>query len=93
MGPGDPDTPVQDVDVRDLATFTFETGAKRSGKVINAVGFDRPVIMRDALASGIPAAQSADGARFAWASDEFLMAQEIAPWLGLPLWIPGSPDT
>ena len=26
-------------------------------------------------------------------ADDFLMAQEIAPWLGLPLWIPGSADT
>lgn len=93
MAPGDPGAPVQYVDVRDLGTFIFETGARRSGKVINAVGFDRPVTMRDALASCIPAEQSADGARFTWVSDEFLMAQEIAPWLGLPLWIPGSPDT
>lgn len=93
IAPGDPDAPVQYVDVRDLGAFVFDVGSRRSGKVINAVGFDRPVTMSDALASCIPAEQGADPARFTWIPDEFLMAQEIAPWMGLPLWIPGSPDT
>ena len=90
MAPGDPGAPVQYVDVRDLGTFIFETGARRSGKVINAVGFDRPVTMRDALASCIPAEQSADGARFTWVSDEFLMARRSRPGWGYPSGSPGA---
>ena len=27
-----------------------------------------------------------------WVPDEFLLAQEVAPWMGLPLWIPAADE-
>ncbi len=51
LAPGDPEALVQYVDVRDLGAFTFDVGARRVGRVINAVGFDGPVTTREMLVS------------------------------------------
>lgn len=93
LAPGDPASLVQYVDVRDLGAFTFDVGARRVGKALNAVGFDGPVSMREMLESCLVEDAEAPAARFVWVEDEFLLAQEVAPWIGLPLWIPGARTT
>lgn len=90
LAPGDPEALVQYVDVRDLGAFTFDVGARRVSRVINAVGFDGPVTTRQMLESCIAEGESSNPARFVWVDDDFLLAQQVAPWMGLPLWIPGS---
>lgn len=92
LAPGDPDGAVQYLDVRDLGVFTFDVGARRVGKVMNAVGFDERVTMRQMLESCLVKEDGAPEASFTWVSDEFLMEQEVPPWMGLPLWIPGGRD-
>ena len=41
---------------------------------------------------GIKAAVSVP-VRFEWADEEWLMENQVAPWMGLPLWIPQAPET
>lgn len=92
LAPGDPEGTVQYVDVRDLGDFTFDVGARRVGKVMNAVGFEGSVTMKDMLMSCVPTEplEGAEPATFTWVSDEFLIANEVAQWMGLPLWIAGG---
>lgn len=90
LAPGDPEALVQYVDVRDLGAFTFDVGARRVGRVINAVGFDGPVTTREMLVSCVVEGDASKPAHFVWVDDDFLLDQGVAPWMGLPLWIPGS---
>ena len=87
LAPGDPDAEVQYVDVRDLGPFTFDVGARRVGTTMNGVGFDEPVTMREMLESCLVEDVET---KFTWATDEQLRENGVAPWMGLPLWIPGG---
>ncbi len=92
LAPGNPDAKVQYVDVRDLGDFTFDVGARRVGKVMNAVGFEGPVTMKDMLLSCVPKEpiEGAEPATFTWVEDEFLIEHKVPQWMGLPLWIAGG---
>jgi nucleoside-diphosphate-sugar epimerase len=86
--PGAHDNATQTIDVRDLAAWIVAAAAaERSGEV-NVVG--------EQIALGDLLSQAASTAGFtgtvAAASDETLLANQVAPWAGprsLPLWIPG----
>lgn len=87
LAPGSPDDPVQLVDVRDLAGWmlaSLETG--RTG-VLDAVSapFGRGELFA-AVGRGVGVEP-----QLTWVPPEFLVAHEVAPWMGprsLPLWIP-----
>lgn len=84
LAPGRPARPVQFVDVRDLAAWCVHLAETRATGPFNAVGPRLP--MEDFLG----ACRTAIGgdARFAWMADEALLALGVAPWTGLPLWLP-----
>jgi nucleoside-diphosphate-sugar epimerase len=86
LAPGSPDRLVQFIDARDLALWCLELARRRITGVFNAVG------PHMSMASLLEACRVATGsnARFVWLTDEELMAQGVAPWTGLPLWIPQS---
>jgi 2'-hydroxyisoflavone reductase len=91
LAPGDPEAPVQVIDVRDLGAFCFRLAADKTPGVMNAIGFRGKVTMRD-LVHGAKLATGAD-CSFTWVPDDFLLAQSVGPWMELPLWIPGAPNT
>jgi 2'-hydroxyisoflavone reductase len=91
LAPGDPDTLVQFVDVRDLAGWMLRAvEANRTG-VYNATGPDYPLTMGALLETCRDV--SGNGANLVWADEDFLASEKVEPWSQMPLWVPGSdPD-
>ena len=89
LAPGRPARPVQCIDVRDLAAWCVHLAAQRKQGVFHGVG---PC---GTMADLLQACQQAAGgdARWVWCDDASLLAAHVAPWTGLPLWIPeADPD-
>ena len=82
--------PVQFIDVRDVAAWTAGAiGAGRHG-IFSLVGTPGALTFGDVVAACSSAA--ANDARVTWASTEFLQANEVGPWVELPLWLPPLPE-
>ena len=88
LAPGDPEAPTLFVDARDLAAFLVQLALHGPGGVFNATGPAQPLTMR-ALFEQLRDALGSDAA-FTWLDDETLLAAEVEPWTGLPLWLPGD---
>ena len=86
LAPGRPERPVQFIDARDLADWCVALAEARTVGAFNAVGPRLP--MRELLETCRDVAAS--DARFTWVPDETLLARDVAPWTGLPLWLPES---
>jgi len=86
LAPGRPARPVQFVDARDLADFCLALAERRVPGAFNAIG---PRLPMQALLDACRAVAASD-ARFTWMRDEQLLALGVAPWTGLPLWLPES---
>jgi 2'-hydroxyisoflavone reductase len=87
LAPGEPDDPVQMVDVRDLARFLVEAAERGLRGTFNAVG---PAMPRGDLLAEVAAGVGVEP-RLAWVPQEFLTAHGVEPWMGersLPLWLP-----
>jgi len=87
IAPGDPGDPVQIVDVRDLAQWLVRAAEDGLRGVFDATG---PVLPRGQVLEAV-----ADGVgtepRLVWVPQEFLLANDVRPWMGersLPLWLP-----
>jgi 2'-hydroxyisoflavone reductase len=88
--PGNPENRTQIIDVRDLAEWTIRMAEKQQTGVYNASGPDGGIAMGDIM----QAAKQASGsdARFIWMDDQWLLENEVGPWMELPLWIPEGDD-
>jgi 2'-hydroxyisoflavone reductase len=87
LAPGDPDEPVQLVDVRDLAGWLIAAAESGLSGVYNATSAPFP---RGELLARV-AAGVGSSPTLTWVSQEFLQAQHVASWAGdrsLPLWAP-----
>lgn len=83
VGPGQPDAPVQVIDVRDLAAWILTLAEERPETTLDAVG---PVLPMADLVHAV-----APGAKVTWLPDAFLAEQGVAPWAGpdsIPVWLP-----
>jgi 2'-hydroxyisoflavone reductase len=84
--PGNPDSPVQFIDVRDLATFAVHVTENDLTGIWNTVGPEPPVTFSgliDACRSDTPCTP-------VWADDAFLLRRGLKPFMDLPLWIPND---
>ena len=86
LAPGSPDDQVQFIDVRDLAAWTVQATASSAGGTFNATG--EPMRFGDLLEECRAVAGS--DAAFTWVDSERLLAEEVGPWMELPLWLPLS---
>lgn len=89
LAPGRPDRPVQFIDVRDLAQWCVQLALQRIPGILHGIG---PSGTMDGL---LQACQQASGstAEWGWCDDADVMGAKVAPWTGLPLWIPeADPD-
>lgn len=88
LAPGNPDAPVQFIDVRDLAEWAVSMVELRKTGVFNATGPEFRLSMKKFL----EACQSvSDQESFlTWVSEKFLAEKEVGYWIELPLWIPSS---
>jgi 2'-hydroxyisoflavone reductase len=103
--PARPDAPVQWLDARDAAAFVLQALAEGRSGCFNLAGpapaapGDTPPpvtlpglleALRRALAP-LPGSRAGE-ARFAWVSEAALEAAQVAPFTGLPLWLPQAAD-
>ena len=86
LAPGDPDAPVQIIDVRDLAEWTIRMVEQGKTGIFNATGPAEPLTMRRCLRQ--PRQASDSDASFIWLDDDFLVQQGAGPWIEIPLWLP-----
>ena len=84
LAPGSPDDEVQFIDVRDLADWTVRATANGVGGTFNATG--EPMRFGGLLEDC--RAVSGSDATFTWVNSERLLAEEVGPWMELPLWLP-----
>ena len=86
LAPGRPDRPVQFIDARDLAQWCVQLALQRTPGTIHGIG------PSGSMASLLQACQQATGqaAELVWCGDQELVDAKVAPWTGLPLWIPES---
>lgn len=86
LAPGRPDAPVQFIDVRDLAEWTIAMVETKQTGLYNATGPAEPLTMGDFL-RGCKTTLNSD-ANFIWASEAFLLEQQVTPFVEMPLWVP-----
>lgn len=86
LAPGRPARSVQYIDVRDLAAWCVALAEARRASVFNAAG------PSDTMRNFLNNCQQVCNplAEFMWLDDGVLTAAQVAPWTGLPLWIPES---
>lgn len=86
LAPGRPQRRVELIDGRDLAAWILRMVEARRTGVYNATGPAHELTMGDLLA----ACQRAAGHRatLTWVDEAFLLANGVAPWSELPLWLP-----
>lgn len=85
LAPGRPERPVQFIDARDLAQWCVHLALQRRPGTLHGIG------PSGSMASLLQACQQASGntaADLVWCDDAKLVAAKVAPWTGLPLWIP-----
>ncbi len=85
LAPGEPSTPTQFIDVRDLMDWTLRMIETGQTGVYNATGPDYALGMGEFLETCVKTTGS--GARLTWTSEEFLAANEVQPWTDLPAWM------
>lgn len=90
LAPGRPDAPVQFIDARDLADWILDMAERGATGVYNATGPKEPLTMGEFLARAARAVGS--DAHLVWIDDEFLLANEVAPYSKMPLWIPQTAE-
>lgn len=86
LAPGRPDRMVQYIDVRDLAKWTIQMAENKKTGVFNATGIDKELTM-NYLLQAIKRGLISD-AELVWGNDDFLLENEVGPWMEMPLWIP-----
>ncbi|MCZ7667650.1 MAG: hypothetical protein M5U34_10745 [Chloroflexi bacterium] len=76
------------IDVHDLAAWTLRATAQNVTGPFNVTGPASSLSMA-ALLETCKATNGGD-ATFTWVDQEFILANDIAPWTELPLWMPGE---
>ena len=88
LGPGNPDAPVQFIDVRDLGAWLVKLALEGPGGVFNATGPAEPLSFVELLERARAAIGS--DANLIWTDEQRILDAEVKPWTELPLWLPGS---
>ncbi len=89
--PGSPVARTQIIDVRDLAAWLVDMAERQAGGIYNTTGPVEALTMQGMIEACCEGATTEP--ELAWAPDDLLLACEVAPWMGLPLWIPGGEQT
>lgn len=86
--PGDGTTPVQFIDVRDLAKWCVKMADGGTPGLYNATGPDYKLSMKDFLETCREVLN--EEAELKWVSEDFLNENDVKPWTDLPAWAPES---
>ncbi len=86
LAPGDPETPVQVIDVRDLAGWMIALAESKTAGVFNATGPQAPLTFGGMLET--LRAATGGKAKLTWVDAAFLLERGVQPFSELPLWVP-----
>jgi 2'-hydroxyisoflavone reductase len=86
--PGNPNRPVQLIDVKDLAAWIIQMVERKITGIYNATGPDYPLTIGHLLE--ICKQVTGSNAELVWVKEEFLAKHHVQPWIEMPLWIPES---
>lgn len=86
LSPGTPDDPIQVIDARDLAAWMIGALEQVHTGVYNLVGPFPPTTIGALLDTCV--AQAKTPGSLVWADKDFLEANEVAPWMQMPVWVP-----
>jgi len=86
LAPGTAEAPVQWIDVRDLAAWIIRMTAAQQTGCYNAISPAGTTTFGEMLATC--EAVSGRGAELVWLDEAFLLAQGVAPFSELPMWLP-----
>ncbi|MCE7734697.1 MAG: epimerase [Candidatus Heimdallarchaeota archaeon] len=84
--PKDENYPVQVIDVRDLADFTLDLIEKGVSGAFNATGPEYQLTLGAVFE--ICKSFSSNNPEFVTADNQWLLDNEVQPWMEMPLWIP-----
>jgi 2'-hydroxyisoflavone reductase len=90
LAPGRPEGPAQFIDVRDLAAWMLDMAEARQTGVFNATGPARSLTFGELLETCRAATGSE--ADFVWVDEDTLLAQHVAPFTELPVWLPAEAE-
>jgi nucleoside-diphosphate-sugar epimerase len=84
LAAGDPNRPIQPVDVRDLAAFILRAAERGLGGAMNVTA----PVGHSAYGEMLAACRNVTGgaAELVWVEDQWLSAQDVSPWTEIPLW-------
>ena len=88
LAPGTPADPLQFIDARDLAAFMLHALANDLGGAYNLVAPAAHWTFGELLDTCARVAGCAP--RWVWADAAWLEAQQVGPWMELPLWLPAD---
>jgi 2'-hydroxyisoflavone reductase len=77
---------VQFIDVRDLSEWILKMVERKATGIYNTSGKPNRVTMQGLLDTCKTVGKS--NASFTWASEEFLLKENVAAWSEMPLWLP-----
>lgn len=83
LAPAPPEQPVQLIDVRDFSDWNVRMAESHQVGTFHATG--EPISFADLLEEGNAAAGGY--ARIVWADEDFLLEQQLEPFVDLPLWL------
>lgn len=86
--PGDGSSPIQFVDARDLAEFTLTLIENQAYGVFNATGPQQAYTIQDVIETAKSVSKS--DANFIHVDEQWLVENEVGPWMELPLWLPSE---
>jgi 2'-hydroxyisoflavone reductase len=86
LAPGNPSSPLQFVDARDLGAWLVHVAETRATGIFNATG---PTIALGETLESIRTAIGSD-ARLVWTDEQRVLDAGVQPWMELPLWLPGT---
>ncbi|MCA9837402.1 MAG: SDR family oxidoreductase [Trueperaceae bacterium] len=88
MAPHRPEKALQFIDVRDLASWTVAAAERKLAGAFNMVIAPDKHGFGDLLETCKQV--SGSDASFTWVDETFLLEHEVAPWMGLPIWVPAD---
>jgi len=92
LAPGPADLEVQFIDVRDVARWILRAIDQHITGPVNITGAAGALTMHDLLSTIVDVTESK--AKLEWVNEDFLVDQQVQPWMELPLWIPpATPPT
>jgi 2'-hydroxyisoflavone reductase len=88
--PGPPGLALQYIDVRDLAAWMLDAVAEGRGGAYDLVSPPGFTTMGELLRTCVSVTGS--DARLHWIGPEVIAAQNVSPWIELPIWLPPGED-